>query len=172
MSEMTSNAAQLPPKRKRRSRGSVVRFRSTIRLDACSFARLNHSHSLKRLERLPKCYEILRRFHAGDGIQVAADVDTYRTNLREITNTETDVVRVVAGELTCADGAEDVAAIVENCAAEIVDELDRKAHFGIDYCQHASAIGDADERTGRSVVWIRADGHGALRTGAIDRKSA
>src|ERR1700742_3288463 len=74
-------------------------------------------------ERLSERYEVLRRLHAGDRVQVAADVDANRADLREVTKTNPDVVRIVARELARADRAVNVATVVENHATEIVDEL-------------------------------------------------
>src|ERR1700733_15202155 len=123
---------------------------------------------IRCLKRLPESHKVLRRLHPGDGIQVAADVDSNRPHFREISKSETNVICVVARELTQADRAVRVTTIVENHAAKVVDELDRKASFRIDDRQHAAAVGDTDQRARRRIIWIGANGHRTLRTGAID----
>lgn len=81
------------------------------------------------LESLSERYKILRRFDAGNGIQIPAEIDADRPNLRVVAEAKTDVIRVAAGELIRVDAAVDVAAVVENHAAQIVDQLNRKTRF-------------------------------------------
>src|SRR5579863_7689213 len=97
-------------------------------------------HDPQSLKRLPERHKILRRLHPGNWIQVSTKIDSNRTNLRVIPKTEANVVRVIAEELIRADRAVDVTAVVEDNAAEIVDQLNREARFGVEDCEHTAAV--------------------------------
>src|SRR6202044_1025536 len=95
-----------------------------------------------------------------------------RTHRRLIPDANSHRMREVVGELAKINVAVNIAAVIKENGSQAGINWQRKTGLGINDEKHVAAHRHADQRASRLVRGIRTHRHGALRAGAIDRKTA
>src|SRR5260370_5908400 len=120
------------------------------------------------LESLAQCDVILRRLNARYRVYVLAEIDSNGTDGRCISQTNSDRIRVVVGEVAQIDRAVCVSAIVENNASQRLHDSQRESHFRAEDEQLPPADWNSHVDTGTLSLQYIAKRNQALRPGLVD----
>ena len=106
---------------------------------------MKESHR-KLLECLADADEVLRRFHAGNGIEIMSEIDANGADRSGIAQANANVVGIERSEVVKADGGKYIAAVIEGNDAKTFLDRQRDARFGVDDELLIATAGNVDLR--------------------------
>src|SRR5581483_8027193 len=124
------------------------------------------------LKSLPDRDVVLQRMNAGNRIQIASDIEADGPNRSGVAQANSYRVGVIVDEAAEVDRAIDVSPVVEDDPAQRLVDVQRETEFRVQDQELPPAHRHGHIHASRLSLQYIAEGHQALRTTFIDRKTA